>query len=245
MIRFIDVEKFYGSKQVLNSLNFSVSEKSMTGLIGNNGCGKTTTINIISNLISYDSGSARIFGKRINPKYVSYKKKMGLVLSESYLIESFTVYKYLNFVGKMHGMYNNDIDERINSFLKDFKITEERNSKIQTLSSGTKMKITLASALIHNPEVLVLDEPFISLDIGMQEFIKHLLKSFKGKKTLLITSHNLDLVADICDTFLIMDNGKIISRIEKKENTDIDTLKDEIKGLLSKNDQKMDLAWLK
>jgi ABC-2 type transport system ATP-binding protein len=106
------------------------------------------------------------------------------------------------------------------------------------------MKVSLGGALIHNPKMLVLDEPFVNLDIGTTEKIMQILKSFKGKKTIFITSHQLELVADLCDRFLIMDKGHIVAELNKQDYESLEVLKNHVKQFLVKEDNNINLSWL-
>ena len=244
LISFENVVKSFSRNKVLNKLSFDIKENDFIAIIGNNGCGKTTTINILCNLLNYDEGEVIILGKKVNPKYNSYKNKLGIILSSPYIIEELTPEEYLSFVGEFQFLKKEKIKIRVRDMIGLFDLEEHKFKAIKNLSSGNRMKISLATAMIHNPSILVLDEPFINLDIGMQEQLKTILKGFKTKKTLFITSHNLDLVADLCDTFLIMDKGMIISKIHKNQQSGIEEIKEEIKTLLTKEKRKIDLEWL-
>lgn len=244
ILTFNNVEKNYCKTPALKNLSFNIKDKDFVALVGNNACGKTTTINIICNLIKYDNGEVQAFGKKVTPNYVSYKNKLGIVLSKPYYVEVFTTVEYLKFVGKFQYVPKNEINQRINDLVELFELETERNKAIRNLSSGNQMKVTLGAALIHNPELLVLDEPFINIDIATTEKIMNILKGFKGKKTIFITSHNLDLVIELCDNFLIMDKGKIIQNINKTDFKNTTTLKEKVKKLLVKEYKEINLSWL-
>jgi ABC-2 type transport system ATP-binding protein len=231
-IEFINVIKRYKNFEALRELSFSLGLNEFTALVGNNGCGKTTTINILTNLISYDSGEVKVFGKRVTPSYVSYKNKLGILLSNSILINEFTPYEYLAFVCKFQNVDSLDIKRRIEDVIDTFKISNSKNKLIGNFSSGDQMKISFASTIIHNPQILILDEPFIYLDIQTIDFLLTLLLSFRKKRTIFITSHNLDLIANLCERFLIMQEGKIIDDIYKDANNSIESIKTLIKERL-------------
>ncbi|MBA7591050.1 Nickel import ATP-binding protein NikO [subsurface metagenome] len=152
--------------------------------------------------------------------------------------------EYLKFVCKFQYVPKNEINQRINDIIELFELENDKNKPIKILSSGNQMKVTLGAAIIHNPELLVLDEPFINIDIATTEKIMSILKGFKGKKTIFITSHNLDLVIELCDNFLIMDKGKIIQNINKTDFKNTTTLKEKVKKLLVKEYKEINLSWL-
>ncbi len=246
IVSFNEICKSYGKFKVLDNLSFHIEQGIYIALIGSNGCGKTTTINIMSNLTPYNSGEVLMFGKQVNRKYVSYKNRLGIVLSEPYYIEEFTPNEYLKFVCKFQFVPKQEIQKRIDDIVNFLEIDDYKKKKIQEYSSGNQMKISLCAALIHNPELLVLDEPFINLDIHTTQTIISLLKSFRGKKTLFISSHDLDLVANLCDRFLIMEEGKIAVDIYRTDYSNIDDIKVYIKELLVKKGKiNSNLRWLK
>ena len=201
-------------------------------------------MDIICNLIRYDKGEVKAFGTKITSNYISYKNKLGIVLSKPYYVEVFTPVEYLKFACKFQYVPKNEINQRITDLIELFELETDKNKPIKYLSSGNQMKVTLCAALIHNPELLLLDEPFINIDIATTEKIMNVLESFKGKKTILITSHNLDLVIELCDNFLIMDKGKIIQSICKTDYNNTTTLKNEVKKLLVKENKEINLSWL-
>ncbi|MFW9928281.1 MAG: ATP-binding cassette domain-containing protein [Candidatus Thorarchaeota archaeon] len=245
IIKFENVVKKYGKLKALDELTFSISEGSCTALVGNNGCGKTTTIYVIGNITNYNDGKYYYKNKIVTPKYVTYKNDLGMILSEHYYIEDFSTVEYLKFVSKYQNVPKQEIGQRIDELLGLLELENEKNKIIKDLSSGNQMKVTIASSLIHNPGVLVLDEPFINLDINTTQKLMELLKSLKKKKTIFITSHNLDLVAELCDDFLIMEKGKIITKIEKAGINNLDVLKDRVKRLLVKDKTAKEISWLK
>lgn len=151
--------------------------------------------------------------------------------------------EYLQFVCGFQKVPKEEIRSRI-ELVTNLVDIRDSNNRIKNLSSGNQMKVSIAAALIHNPRMLMLDEPFMNLDIDTQESLKALLLQLHEKKTMFITSHNLDILVDICDNFLIMDNGTIIAEIQKTDHSNIDDLKEKIRQKLSKRKHKLNLQWL-
>lgn len=242
-IEFVKVVKRYGSQTVLDNLSFTVEDKTFTALIGNNGCGKTTSVNTICNIVGSDNGKVLVDNVVVRPDKNWYKNNMGIVLGSSYYPESFKVEEYLRFVGKFQKVSKVELRQRIKGVLTLLEM-EENGKTIRNLSSGNKMKVSIAAALLHNPETLLLDEPFVNLDITTSQRLVNLFVTFRGKKTLLITSHDLDTVANLCDEFLIMDQGKIVLRLHKDNFASTEALKEEIRDKLAKREDVQSLAWL-
>lgn len=245
LIKFENILKLFGTKEALSNLSFEVHEHSAVALVGNNGCGKSTTIHALCNLVGYDKGELRFEGRKITPDHVTYKRQLGILLSKPYYIEDFNVPEYWEFVCRFQEVPRKDVKRRIADLIVLLELEEYAQKPIRELSSGNQMKVSLGGALIHNPKMLVLDEPFINLDIRTTDKVMNILKGFSGKKTILITSHQLELVADLCDRFLIMDNGQIVSDLEKKDFESSAALKDYVRRFLAKEDDPIDLGWLK
>ena len=241
---FENVEKKFGAKSVLKGLSFNLAPLSFTALVGNNGCGKSTTINILCNLVDFDFGKVSVFDCWVDPNYTSYKAKLGIVLSKPSLIPSFSCIENLSFIGKFHNIEERELIARMNQ-LVDFLKIQNINLPLEKLSQGNQMKVAIATALIHNPEFLILDEPFANLDIATTNSLIQLFKSFYGKKTLLITSHNLNLVTDLCDSFLVMESGKIVSQLSKSDLGGQAEVAKKIKELTEHRGDISNLRWLK
>jgi ABC-2 type transport system ATP-binding protein len=207
-IRFIDVKKYYAGSAALNCLNFSINKGEFVALIGNNGCGKTTTINILGNLIPYDSGEVIVFNDKVTPKNTHFKSRLGFLLNPPILVNEFTISQYLEFVCFYQNVDRGEIIHRVQSLVDCLRLATNKK-KISDLSAGERMKVALAGAFVHNPEILVLDEPFVHLDLLTIEILMNLIKIYMKSKTIFITSHNLELVVNLCNRFLIMEEGRI------------------------------------
>lgn len=246
LICFNKVIKKYGQILALDEISFSIMRGESVALIGNNGCGKTTTINVLCNLILYNKGEVMVYNKKVSPLYVSYKNKFGILLSPSIFVNEFTPQQYLEFICRFQKVDPQEVSSRIDDVVNFFKISFSNSKKISDFSAGDKMKIALASSIIHNPEVLVFDEPFIHLDIQTIDFLLDLINSIKVNKTLFITSHNLDLITGLSSRFLLMEEGKIIDDFLPEPEISSDKIKAQIKERIIK--QKIDntkLNWLK
>ncbi len=245
IITFNNIRKKYGKVTALDGISFNIYENDRIGFIGNNGCGKTTTINIMCNILNYNSGDAYAFGKRITTNYVSYKSRLGIVLSEPYYIDDFSVEQYWKFVCRHHKVPADEITTRIEDLIRFLKLTGDRKKRIHQLSSGNKSKVSIGGALLHNPELLILDEPFVNVDMETVEQVKELLKRYIDSKTLFITSHDLNLVIDLCTKFIIMEKGRVLNMIRLSDFENQDDLKNFIKTSIIKNNHDPEISWLK
>ncbi len=211
-IQVINLSKFYKEKKAVNDINFRVKENEIIGLLGPNGCGKTTTIAMILGLLKPTNGEILINGLKIEENRISLLHKMNFISPYIELPKKLTVKQNLIVYGKLYSIPNLEykIEElsyklRIDSFLK--KITGE-------LSSGQKNRVSLAKALINDPSVLLLDEPTASLDPETGDFIRTFLENYKKEKkiSVLLASHNMNEVKRLCSSILMMKNGTIIDK---------------------------------
>ncbi len=209
IIELKNISKNYRSKTALKDLTLSIKKGSVFGLIGPNGAGKTTTIKIISDITIPNAGRVTIFGQKIIGDL--YKKKIGVVPEDSCLFDQLNGVEQLNFIGGVYGLTQKQIKIRSNELFALFDLSEQKNDFIFTYSKGMKKKLAIMCSLIHNPEIIVLDEPFEGMDAIAIKKTKQLLTTLKENgTTILITSHILGYVEGLCDEVAIINKGKII-----------------------------------
>ncbi len=207
-----NVSKVYkNDKTALDNLSFEVKEGAITGFVGRNGAGKTTTINILAGILKPDQGEVKILGEKINPGDWKYKRKTGFVLEKSNYVENLTGRQYLEFASVMYNLNKNESKKRIDELLDYLDLNNENKKSIKEYSKGMRKKISLATALIHNPELTILDEPLEGIDPVSSSNIKKLLLSLiNNGKTVFISSHELGTIEKICDEIIIIDKGNLI-----------------------------------
>lgn len=222
--------KKFGNIPALNNLDFFIEKGSVAGLVGPNGAGKSTTINCIADIVTPDSGKISIFGMGFNGKKIDIKKRIGIAFENSdELFIYLTGEEYLKFVGKIYGIDRQVLKDRINDLLTFFDLKEYQSILINDYSKGMKKKMALASLFLHDPEFLVLDEPFDGLDMHTILKLTKLLKRAKEHgRTVLITTHILSYIEKIADDVSIINNGSIIFRSKISE------IKNKIKNNLTK-----------
>lgn len=217
MLNIEGISKSFNSKLILDKVSFSLSIGKFTGLIGNNGVGKTTLFKIVTGLMSFDSGQITYAGKLIKSLDSWHRNSLGIILSDQTLIEEFRVKEFLLFTAKFQGLSNTKAIKQCEYFLSTLSLEFEGQKKIKELSTGNKRRVSLAASLIHEPQTLLYDEPFSGIDIIATERACSLLRSFKADKALLISSHDINTLVEVCDEFLFLDeNGIIHQPIEKK-----------------------------
>lgn len=239
VISFSNVTKIFGKFRALDNLTFSCEENKIFGIIGNNGSGKSTIINIICNIYNCSSGSVMCFDELVTRDSSKYRKRLGVVLTDHPLIDDFKPVQYLNFVGNFQSVQKDKIYERIDKLLTSFSIPDKR---IGLLSSGNRIKLSIASSLIHNPDLLIYDEPFNYLDVSSMNNLQERLLSLKLNKSIILTSHNLDVLCNICDEIMIIEEGKKLMQIEVPE--DSQTLKKELVKHFTSASSPVNLSWL-
>lgn len=258
IIKFNDVTKTYKKSVVaLDHFSLSVEEGQIIGLVGPNGAGKSTLINIIANIISFDSGEINILGENLKIDAYRYKQYTGFMLEKPYYLEKLTGKEYLQFVAFLYKINQVEFSSRVEELLNFLDLTDKKNSLIETYSAGMKKKISFAAAIIHKPHLLILDEPLESIDPLSANSIKESLRLMAEKgTTIFLSSHNLDTVENICDEVAIINKGKIVFQsktgdIRKKIKDEVNqetyqSLEEIFIDIVSDNvqQQKKKLSWL-
>ena len=209
-IEVINISKSYKLKKAVKNISFKINENEIVGLLGPNGCGKTTTIAMILGLLKPSSGQILINGLDIEIHRISLLHKMNFISPYIELPKKLTVKQNLIVYGKLYSVEG--LSERINFLSKELRLEDFLNNVTGELSSGQKNRVSLAKALINDPTVLLLDEPTASLDPETGDFIRTFLENYKKEKkiSVLLASHNMNEVKRLCDSILMMKDGIII-----------------------------------
>ena len=219
MIIIDKLKKNFGEKIAVDIEHYEINQGDMLGLVGNNGAGKTTLFRIMLDLLKADDGKVIINDIDVSQSE-DWKSITGAFIDDGFLIDYLTPEEYFHFVGKMYGLKKDEVDERISKFNR-FMNGEVIGQKklIRNYSAGNKQKIGIISAMLHQPQVLILDEPFNFLDPTSQSVIKHILKAYHEETgaTILISSHNLNHTVDICPRIALLESGKIIRDIDNHD----------------------------
>jgi len=209
-IEVINLSKSYKSKKAVKNISFKINENEIVGLLGPNGCGKTTTIAMILGLLKPSSGKVLINGMNIENHRISLLHKMNFISPYIELPKKLTVKQNLIVYGKLYSVKS--LNERINYLANKLRLKEFLNNMTGELSSGQKNRVSLAKALINDPTVLLLDEPTASLDPETGDFVRTFLENYKKEKkiSVLLASHNMNEVKRLCNSILMMRDGIII-----------------------------------
>jgi ABC-2 type transport system ATP-binding protein len=195
----------------VNQLDLVIPKGAFYGLLGPNGAGKTTAISIISGILKPNSGSVQVLGKDWNLDAKSIKQSIGLVPQEIALYDTMTATENLKFFGTMLGIDSNSIRTKTDELMKEFGLSEHKNKLLENYSGGMKRRVNLMVALMHDPEILILDEPTVGIDVHSRHMINTYLKGLNEKgMTILYTSHQLDETEQLCDHVCIMDHGQLL-----------------------------------
>lgn len=221
MIEVKNLSKIYGDQKVLDIQELKITKGESFGLVGNNGAGKTTFFRLILDLIKPNSGYILSNGSKV-PENNDWKFYTGSFLDESFLLDFLTPEEYFEFLASVHHLSKGDLEEFYANFEEFFNDEVMGKKKyIRDFSSGNKQKIGIVAALMAKPEVIVLDEPFNSLDPTTQIRLKNLLNKLKEENgiTLFISSHDLTHITEVCERIVILEKGKIVNDQPTNENT--------------------------
>ena len=207
-----NLNKRYKNTVAVKNINFKIAKGQTIGLLGPNGCGKSTTIGMLLGLIKPTSGNVLINGQNMETNRTNLLQKINFISPYIELPKKLTIEENLNVYGRMYGVKK--LEKKINELMDILKLTEFKKRKTGELSSGQKNRVSLAKALINDPEILLLDEPTASLDPDVGDYVRSIIENFSSnkQKTILIASHNMNEVERLCDEVMMMKNGEIIDK---------------------------------
>lgn len=218
MLEVIGVRKSFGKNVVVQDVSFSVGKGESFGLLGPNGAGKSTTIAMICGLLPYDSGEIFIDGLSVKKESKNVKKKIGVVPQEIALYPTMTAFDNLLFWGRMYGLTRKQAKQRAEVVLEIVGLKDRAKHKIETFSGGMKRRMNIGAALLHEPELLIMDEPTVGIDPQSRNHILETVKHLnQGGMTVIYTSHYMEEVEYLCDRIGIVDEGRIIALGKKEE----------------------------
>jgi ABC-2 type transport system ATP-binding protein len=209
MIKVSGLTKDYGARRAINNLNFDAQQGEIVGFLGPNGAGKTTTMRILTGYMPPTDGEAIVAGYDVVEESLEVRKRVGYLPESVPLYTDMAVFDYLKFMGELRHIPN--IDERVDEVLGMVGLGDRSNGYIGNLSKGMKQRVGLAQALLHRPEVLILDEPTIGLDPGQVVEVRELIREIGKERTVLLSTHILHEAQNICDRVLIINKGKIVA----------------------------------
>lgn len=223
LIELINVTKKYGDFIAIDNMSFKIEKGDIVGFLGKNGAGKTTTLKMITGLINPTEGKILINGKELNNKS---KELIGFMPENTPLYQDMTVKEYINYIAELKKIKKTERKECVKKLLKDLELENVGGKLIKNISRGYKQRVSMAGALVGNPEIIIMDEPTVGLDPKQVIEIRNLIKSLKKNHTVLFSSHILSEVDQICQKVIIIDNGKLIvqdtlENIEEQINKNI------------------------
>ncbi len=212
MLEIQRLTKRYRNAAVVNDVSFSVGAGEVTGYLGPNGSGKSTTVKIITGLIEPTSGKVLLDGKDVRDDLIGFRRRLGYVPEEAILYSYLTGLEYLQLMGQLRGLPLDVVDRKANSLLELLSLGAYRYAPISTYSKGMKQRVLISAALLHDPDVLILDEPLSGIDVTSALLFKHLLKALARQgKTILYISHVLEVVEKVCERVVIIYRGRIMA----------------------------------
>ncbi|GDX79970.1 ABC transporter [Deltaproteobacteria bacterium] len=210
MIRARQIEKRYAAFQAVEPLDLDVHAGEVFGFLGLNGAGKTTTLRMLAGVLPPTAGSIEIDGKDLTKNPVEARRCMGFIPDRPYLYDKLTAREFLRFLGEVYGMVQPRLDERLAAVLAQQALTEHADQLVESYSHGMKQRLVLSGALLHEPKLLIVDEPMVGLDPRGTKQIKETFRSFAAEgRTVFLSTHTLAVAAEVCDRLAIIHKGKI------------------------------------
>lgn len=209
VLQTIHLTKRFGNVTAVKDLNLEIRGGEIFGFLGPNGAGKTTSINLICGLMAPDSGEVRIDGKPVRDDG-GVTRRVGVCPQEIVLWERLTCFEQLQFIGEMYGVSAKESRRRADLLLEEMNLEEKRNAQARTLSGGLQRRLNLIMALVHDPEIVILDEPEAGLDPQSRVRVRQYIQSLARRKTVILTTHNMDEADRVADRIAIIDHGELL-----------------------------------
>jgi len=207
-----NLKKNYGKKEVLKGINLEITSGQIIGYIGPNGAGKSTTVKILCGLISEFDGEVEIFGKLLGSKTLEIKKQIGYIPENAVLYEALTPMEFMEFIGEMRSLEPEQTRRKAEALMSIFEMKPNINQRIATFSKGMRQKVLICSSLLHNPDLIFMDEPLSGLDANSVIMVKEMLIHLAREgKTIFYSSHIMDVVEKISDRIILIDQGNVIA----------------------------------
>ncbi|MHA1913709.1 MAG: ABC transporter ATP-binding protein [Promethearchaeota archaeon] len=211
IIQVNQLKKFFGNTKAVNGLTFSVNKGEVFGLLGPNGAGKTTTIKLLLGLLEVDEGEMSVFGLNPERNEVEIKRRIGYVSEEPLIFKSLTPKNLFNFIASVRGLDEERITDLVRGYLESLEAIEYYDQLIATLSHGNKQKLQIIAAILHEPDLLILDEPIAGLDAKSVRVVKSILELHTQRGgTVLFSTHIMEIAQDLCDRIGIINKGKMV-----------------------------------
>ncbi|MEP2770822.1 MAG: gliding motility-associated ABC transporter ATP-binding subunit GldA [Fulvivirga sp.] len=221
-IKVNQLTKIFGEQKALDAISFEAKEGEILGFLGPNGAGKSTTMKIATTYLPPTTGQVEVCGLDVEEHPYQVRASIGYLPEHNPLYLEMYVREYLSFIGEVHGLGGKKLKSRIEEVIKLCSLQKEHNKKIEALSKGYRQRVGLAQALIHDPKVLILDEPTTGLDPNQIIEIRNLIKSISKDKTVIFSTHIMQEVQAMCDRVVVINNGRVVAndRIENLKPTD-------------------------
>lgn len=244
-IQTLDLSQKFDRFEAVKDLNLNVPTGSFFGFLGPNGAGKSTTIKMLTGLLRPTAGKVLILGQDLQKADVTLKRKMGVVPEKLHLFEQLSALEYLEFSGTMYGVNPASIPQRCHELLSLMDLEAKQHQSLADYSHGMRKKIALAAALIHEPQLLFLDEPFEGLDVVSARTLQHLLKKLTQKGvTVFLTSHILEIVEKLCDHVAMIQNGKLVMTAAMDTLIEAGPLEAQFLDYMGQQATESQLSWL-
>ena len=212
MLEARSLTKYYNHTPAVRQVSFTVRPGEILGYLGPNGAGKSTTVKMLTGLIEPSEGQIFYRGRSVYEDFTAFQRRTGYVPEEAHLYPHLSGREYLQLMGRLRGMPRRVLEPKMDEFLQAFALWDDRHAPLSAYSKGMRQKILLSAALLHDPDVLILDEPFSGLDVTSALMLRSLLRALAGQgKIILYSSHVLEVVEKICSTVLILRNGEVVA----------------------------------